>query len=35
MSYILLAADWLNTSLKAAIKESLMSFSPMEYGFYI
>jgi len=33
MSFILLAADWPHTSLQAAIKEGLMSFSPMEYGF--
>ena len=33
MSFILLAADWPNTSLQAAIKEGLMSSSPMEYGF--
>jgi len=30
MSFILLAADWPNTSLQAAIKEGLMSSSPME-----
>jgi hypothetical protein len=33
MSFILLAADWPNTSLQAAIKERLMSSSPIEYGF--
>ena len=33
MSFILLAADWPNTSLQAAFKEGLMSSSPMEYGF--
>jgi len=33
MSYILLAPDWPNASLQAAIKEGLMSSSPMEYGF--
>jgi hypothetical protein len=34
MSFILLAADWPNTSsLQAAIKEGLMSSSSMEYGF--
>jgi len=33
MSFILLAADWPNTSLHAAIEEGLMGFSPMEYGF--
>jgi hypothetical protein len=33
MSFILLAADWHNTSLQAAMKEGLMSSSPMEYGF--
>ena len=32
MSFILLAADGPNTSLQAAIKEGLMSSSPMEYG---
>ena len=34
ISFILLAADWPNTSLQAAIKEGLMSSSPMEYGFF-
>jgi len=33
MSFISLAADWTNNSLQAAIKEGLMSYSPMEYGF--
>jgi hypothetical protein len=33
MSFVLLAADWPNTSLQAAIKEGIMSSSPMEYGF--
>jgi len=33
MSFILLAADWSNTSLQAALKEGLISSSPMEYGF--
>jgi len=32
-SFILLAADWPNTSLQAAIKEGSISSSPMEYGF--
>jgi len=31
--FILLAADWPNTSLQAAIKEGLMSSLPMEYGY--
>jgi len=35
MSFILLAADWPNTSLQAAIKEGLISSSPMEYGFLL
>jgi len=34
MSFILLAADWPNTSLQAAVKERLMGSSPMEYGFF-
>ena len=34
MSFILFAAEWPNTSLQAAIKEGLMSSSPMEYGFF-
>jgi len=34
MSFILLAADWPNTSLQAAIKEDLIRSSPMEYGFF-
>ena len=33
-SFILLAADWPNASLQAAVKEGLMSSSPMEYGFF-
>ena len=33
MYFILLAADWPNTSLQAAVKEGLMSSLPMEYGF--
>jgi len=33
MSFILLAADWPNVSLQAAIKEDLMTSSPMEYFF--
>jgi len=33
MHFILLAAAWPNTSLQAAIKEGLMSSSPMEYAF--
>jgi hypothetical protein len=33
MSYILLVADWPNASLPAAVKEGLMSSSPVEYGF--
>jgi len=33
MSFILLAADWPNVSLQAAIKEGLMTSSPMEYFF--
>jgi len=32
-SFILVAADWPNTLLQAAIKEGLMSSSPMEYSF--
>jgi len=32
-SFIVLAADWRNTSLQAEIKEGLMSYSQMEYGF--
>jgi len=32
MSLILIATDWPNTSLQAAIKEDFMSSSPMEYG---
>ena len=34
LSFILLAADWPNTSLQAAIKEDLMSSSPMEFWFF-
>jgi len=33
MPSILLAADWPNISLKAAIKKGLMHSLPMEYGF--
>jgi len=33
MSFILLAADWPNSSLQAAVTEGLMSSSPLEYGF--
>ena len=33
MYFIVLAADWPNTSLQAAVKEDLLSSSPMEYGF--
>jgi hypothetical protein len=33
MSFIVLAADRPNTSIQAAIKEGLMSSSPMKYGF--
>jgi len=33
MSFIFLAADWPNTSLQAAIKEGLMSSTPIEYDF--
>ena len=33
MSLILLAADWPNTSLQAAIKEGSVSSSPTEYDF--
>ena len=35
MSFILLAADWPNISLQAAIKKGLMYSSPMEYGFLL
>ena len=33
MSFILLAAAWHNTSLQAAVKEGLMSSSPIEYSY--
>ena len=33
MSFNLLNADWPNTSLQGAMRESLMRFSPMEFGF--
>jgi len=33
MYFILLAADWPDTPLQAAIKEGLMSSSPIEYIF--
>ena len=33
MSFILLPADWPNSSFQAAIKVGLMIFSPTEYGF--
>ena len=34
MSLVLLAVDWPNIALQAAIKEGLMNSSPMEYGFF-
>jgi len=33
MSIILLATDWPNISLQAAVKEGLVTSLPMEYGF--